>query len=1220
MSNDTLQHELRAQAEKIVAAQRDDFDAAGIEELKAALQESRVQQVVLELQNEHLRTQHQSLLETCRKYTALYASTPVGYLTVDGQGRIVEANPAAAQLLDCAPHALLNTSLASYLESRSKPVLVEHLASVLTGAGHGRCELTLSAAAAGRTLLVESAAHGESAPHGICMFLVDISDKHAAEAQLQRRDAELNALLNSQTGYFIRTDLAGNYTFWNETFAAMYGWVYGSADLTGRPALASIHAHHHPRVRRTVEECIRRPGTVIQVELDKRDQRLSMRRTLWEFCCLADAAGNPVEIQCMGFDIQEQTRLRSAYAASERRYHQMFEGHHLPKLIVDPQSGAILDANPAAADFYGYAVSQLKAMSVFALNITPPDEVAAQMSKADETGASVCHFQHRDAQGAPRDVEVYTAKVTFEDAIVLYSIVTDITAQKQATRALEEAHAMLERRVNTRTAELEETKRRIEDIFNNVGDGILLLDRTRRVLDANATFAKQTGVAVDACVGLPLETFVRPEDRTAVRNVVAQVADLRETQRVEAAVRRGDGATFAVEIMVSPIDHAPTNLVCTVRDITPQKRAESALAEERNLLRTVIDTIPAFIYVKDLEHRFLLHNVAHARSMGVQTTQEVIGRSPEEDPRPAELLAKFRRDDRQVFTTGQPIINLEERTVDAGNREIHASTTKVPLRNLTGEIIGLVGITHDISELKAAELALRTSQERYRTTIEALDEAIALFDIDLTIQVWNTAFERLLGLTRDQVTGLNSAAVMSRWRLMRADGSPLPPEELPAVIALQTGKDVMGAIIGIDKGDDSIVWLSVNVRLLFHADAARPDAFVVSAADITEQRRYQTALRRSQQRLRLATAAGGIGVWEANLATDDVWWDDRMLALFGRTREEFSGRTTEWWERLHPDDRPAVRAQREAALRGEAPYDLVSRIVRPNGTVRHVRMSARVIRDNAGTPVRLIGVCLDVTDVKEAELALRIALEKELELGELKSRFVSMASHEFRTPLAGILATAETLAAYRDRMTPAQFDARLDKIRERVEFMSEIIEDLLVLARVQSGRVDFQPTVVDLDALCRDVIEETSTVAATGPRVDYRCTAEQSVTVADDRMMRQVLGNLIANALKYSAPDQRVHVELTDAPEHLVFTIADQGIGIPHADLAYLFEPFHRGSNVGAIQGTGLGLSIAMRLVELHRGTIDVASEEGVGTTFTLRLPVRAPRHTAADGGDVSLQ
>ena len=88
----------------------------------------------------------------------------------------------------------------------------------------------------------------------------------------------------------------------------------------------------------------------------------------------------------------------------------------------------------------------------------------------------------------------------------------------------------------------------------------------------------------------------------------------------------------------------------------------------------------------------------------------------------------------------------------------------------------------------------------------------------------------------------------------------------------------------------------------------------------------------------------------------------------------------------------------------------------------------------------------------------------------------------------------------------------------------------------------------------------------------------------------------------------------------VVFTIADQGIGIPHADLAYLFEPFHRGSNVGAIQGTGLGLSIAMRLVELHRGTIDVASEEGVGTTFTLRLPVRAPRHTAADGGDVSLQ
>lgn len=271
---------------------------------------------------------------------------------------------------------------------------------------------------------------------------------------------------------------------------------------------------------------------------------------------------------------------------------------------------------------------------------------------------------------------------------------------------------------------------------------------------------------------------------------------------------------------------------------------------------------------------------------------------------------------------------------------------------------------------------------------------------------------------------------------------------------------------------------------------------------------------------------------------------------------------------------------------------------------RYYQTSKIPLMNAAGTHDRLLVVASDITERKNAEEQLRRAFEQERELGELKSRFVSMASHEFRTPLATILAAAETLGAYREKMTDLQIDQRINNIRDQIDHLKNIIEDVLQLARIQAGRLDFNPTLLNLDGLCRSVIDEFQSRPDVSQQLLYICNEVTREVKLDKKLMRQIINNLVSNAVKYSPAGQEIFIRVEYTDEFLVFSVRDQGIGIPEADLHHLFQPFHRAANVGAISGTGLGLSIVKEAVELHSGTIEVESEVGIGTSFVVTIPV----------------
>jgi PAS domain S-box-containing protein len=310
----------------------------------------------------------------------------------------------------------------------------------------------------------------------------------------------------------------------------------------------------------------------------------------------------------------------------------------------------------------------------------------------------------------------------------------------------------------------------------------------------------------------------------------------------------------------------------------------------------------------------------------------------------------------------------------------------------------------------------------------------------------------------------------------------------------------------------------------------------------------------------------------------------------------------------------------------KAHHELVRHYGRTGETVRsiHSQHEIRALRSNGeefpadatisrikvGQKTLFTVILRDITERKQLEQlrleteTMRIALEKERELLELKRRFVSTVSHEFRTPLAMIMSSAELLERYSDRLTGDRKDECLHTIREQANEMVELMNDVLLLNKASVGKIQFRPKHIDLDLLLYAIIEHVRPMA--DPEIHRLVVDNQSemrTLWADEELLKRIFVNLLTNAIKYSPAGGEVRLTVQRHHSGILFRLSDQGIGIPVEDQQHLFEPFHRAVNTRDIAGTGLGLTIVKEFVEAHRGSITVESLEGQGTTFNVLLP-----------------
>jgi PAS domain S-box-containing protein len=282
------------------------------------------------------------------------------------------------------------------------------------------------------------------------------------------------------------------------------------------------------------------------------------------------------------------------------------------------------------------------------------------------------------------------------------------------------------------------------------------------------------------------------------------------------------------------------------------------------------------------------------------------------------------------------------------------------------------------------------------------------------------------------------------------------------------------------------------------------------------------------------------------------------------------------------------------------PIEVVAR--RRDGTTFDADLTLVVVDEDDDT-IGLVCTIHDITKYKQTEESLRNALEKERELRELKSRFISMVSHEFRTPLATIQVATDTLRSYMDQMDDQQRTRRFDKIQTQIGHMTALLEDVLFIGRAEAGANEFHPMRLDLDAFCRDIVDEFQQRTVDSHQVVYSVTGDCTDILLDMKLMRQIITNLLSNAIKYSPHGGTISVQLASDSEQIILRVKDEGIGISDKDQKKLFEAFHRAENVGALPGTGLGLAIVHHAVGLHEGTISLESQLGEGTIFTIIIP-----------------
>lgn len=344
----------------------------------------------------------------------------------------------------------------------------------------------------------------------------------------------------------------------------------------------------------------------------------------------------------------------------------------------------------------------------------------------------------------------------------------------------------------------------------------------------------------------------------------------------------------------------------------------------------------------------------------------------------------------------------------------------------------------------------------------------------------------------------------------------------------------------------------------------------------------------------LASFRGG-NIAQCNLA---------FAQIFGYAEAEMTGQSDRIMYRSDTDRSEARSAANACFAQGQA-WMAELELARKDAQTFWGSMEARAL-DPRDPDAGVILALHDITPRKRAEQELLASLQREKELNEMKTRFVSTVSHEFRTPLSTILSSAELLRLYPDKLDDNEKLNLLTGIEDATKRMRRLLDEVLTLGRAESGVLQLRPTQLALSELCAKVVHDLCIGEGKQHTIVFENRFDRETAELDENLLRHILNNLLANAIKYSAPGTTVRLSLERAEDSIHLTVEDSGIGIPAEDQPRLFESFHRASNVQNRQGTGLGLAIVKKSVELHGGSITFDTKVDAGTRFYVTLPLKA--------------
>ena len=1090
-----------------------------------------------------------------------------GLITVDAMMKITDVNDTMCRMTGYTRSELVQSEFPQYFTDPKRAG--EGVRLTLDRGEVTNYELTLRSKDGSTSLVSFNAAifrDQSGAVRGIFASARDITRQAQLQSQLTEERAYNRGLIEASVDGLVTVDESMKITDVNETMCRMVGRQRGQ--LVG-----STFQHYFTEPERAAEgvRLTFREGSVANYVLTLEAAAGRRLPVSFNAAVFRDASGTVRGIFASARDITSQKQLEDKLQASQFYTRSLIESNIDALMTTDPL-GIITDVNQQMETLTSQTRDQLIG-TPFKTYFTDPEAAESGIRQVLTNGRVTNYELTATASGGKDTVVSYNATTFFDKDGKLqgvFAAARDITAQKALDQQLREQQYYL------------------RGLIESSVDGLITVDPDGFITDINDRMCQMTGYGRGELMGTPFSDYFTDPERA--REGVRQTFEVGYVTEYALTLLGRSRRLLQVSFNASVFKDQAGRLqgiLASARDITDRVRLEEQLREQQTYLRGLIESSVDGLITVDPEGFITDVNEQMCRMSGYRR-EELIGSQFKQyftDPINADAGVK------RTFAEGV-VTNYELVLKSQTGRKATVSFNASVFRSAEGKVQGIFASARDISEQARLQTQLVEQQAYNRSLIEASPDALFAIAPDGTITDVNEGAERLTGHPRKRLVSARFSTYFTE------------PEQAREGVrkTLEEGRVIGYELTLITRYGRRIV-VSFNAGVFTDA-AGNPLGILAAARDITSQKELESRLRDSQFYTRSLIESN----IDALMTTDplgiitDV--NEQMKTLTGYSRDELIGSP---FKQYFTDPDRAEEGIRQVLREGRVTnYELTAQSREGNNTV--VSYNAATFYDQAGKLQGVFAAARDVTERKHFEQTLQ---EKNVELEQAslaKDRFLSSMSHELRTPLNAIIGYTGTLLMRLPGPLVAEQERQLKTIQSSSGHLLSLINDLLDLAKIESGKVEFNPE----PTVCQEVMEEVITSLlplAQAKGLDLKVSygeARSLIVKTDRRAFRQILINLASNGIKFTDKGT-VSLQLARQRDNghslVAITVVDTGIGIKPEDQTRLFQAFERMDSARRIEGTGLGLHLSRKLASLIGGRIEFASEYGSGSRFTLLLP-----------------
>lgn len=680
------------------------------------------------------------------------------------------------------------------------------------------------------------------------------------------------------------------------------------------------------------------------------------------------------------------------------------------------------------------------------------------------------------------------------------------------------------------------------------------------------------------------------------------------------------------------LDILPPIVDRAINEINVKKKlaeSQKALKESEEKLRSIFENSSVGMYRTSFDGTMLAANFAAKKILGLENVDDITKINLEEE----EIKKFFKRTEflEKIEKTNEIIGHEFIWHKSDGGIVIIRENSRAFL-NDKNEIDYFEGTLEDITSRVETELALKNSEERLKRVMEAANDGIWDWNLNNDTAYCSPRFYSMLEIEKGEIEAGFSKFLQyvyegDRKKLFNKFRAHLKNTE-----------EVLEIEIRIKTKKNNIIWVLIKAKIVEKDKFNKPVRFVGILSDITERILYQKNLENYKIELEKLVDRRTKRLIELNQELKNIIETQRIAEIELKDRAKFFKTLIDTapnpifikdidkkyidcnnaFEKYFNLQKEKIIGQRDIDFLNsniankyeniddellENPGHLeYEGLYADNMKKREFIVSKATFLKSDGTPGGLIAIVTDITERKKLEHNILRALEKERELKDLKTRFVSIASHEFRTPLTTILSSADLIDIFNERGNKEKYLGHINKIKSAANQMTELIDDILTVNKAESLKLEYKPASLNFYDLCISILDEIKILTKANQKIEFLYETKNKIYYLDKKLIAQVLKNLLNNAIKYSGENGLIIFKIEEINDKLCIEVKDNGIGIPPEDIENMFEPFYRCKNAGNIPGTGLGLSIVKKSLEIQNGNIILKSKLNEGTSFIITL------------------